>query len=669
MQIRSNSSNAINKSDDILQAELNTGNLQKYQNHNSAQRVHQKNRKDETGSLPRPTSMLNSVKLAISEKKSSFVNGSQRPNMQGIHMLPSTNKVYRNTKRIDFNRRMQMMDRPIVIINFEGIIGHFHKEKIWSEKNFKLITRGHASNGLRMFWNYFQVVVYVRKNLKKNTVKVKDWMKSKGILVDAIYTSKEVNDSVEEDYAQIYNDFNIVNSKQIAKSIIVINSVDIDIPNIEGSQLEKMIFDKTQGYIVSGLPYTINWNSMLEEKENKSFLPKSKPKSIMDMPLSIMFPNVLSENGEDLSMISIFKVVISIAFLSLKDYSENFKHSDLKSLKESDVKLQRQFLGLDLSNVWQRSNSCDALLRKAKWDEEDSTTILSDSETKKVSALNFKNSDSANNSFEMNQTAKMVYSDDETSGPESWSSAQTMGNDRISNFDHKSAKGAPISTGSVKQKVFQQKTLNETSLSKVNWLIGFEEASNKKLFDWLWICTKKVNELVKKRTREALLRQKLKNERDQSIARMICDEDTTEEEYNKNKSVQITAMVSTIFKEAYVPGNPIQSMMARNIRHFETIRKQTLAPIIEQKDKSQWEIIPTEVGKESPKLVQDSKSQASLFLAQASRYKHINNHILAFGFTANTKQLFSRVEKDKEEMVSEEDFDLLKWFFGRNLIN
>jgi hypothetical protein len=83
-------------------------------------------------------------------------------------------------------------------------------------------------------------------------------MKSKGILVDAIYTSKEVNDSVEEDYAQIYNDFNIVNSKQIAKSIIVINSVDIDIPNIEGSQLEKMIFDKTQGYIVSGLPYTIN---------------------------------------------------------------------------------------------------------------------------------------------------------------------------------------------------------------------------------------------------------------------------------------------------------------------------------------------------------------------------------------------------------------------------
>lgn len=73
--------------------------------------------------------------------------------------------------------------------------------------------------------------------------------------------------------------------------------------------------------------------------------------------------------------------------------------------------------------------------------------------------------------------------------------------------------------------------------------------------------------------------------RDQKIEEMLCDQEITEDEYNKNKSVQITSMVSSILKESGILGNPIQSMMARNIRHFETVRRQHLAPILEQKEK------------------------------------------------------------------------------------
>ena len=148
IKLRSNSSNALNKSDDNDLAdrmELEPEVL----SHNYNSNKDSQNRDSDFSQ--RPQSMTNAVKLAICEKRGNYLNGNTLSNTQGIHLLPSTNKVYRNTKRVEFCRRMHMMDRPIVIIHFEGIIGNFHKERIWCEKNFKLITRGCAISGLRMF--------------------------------------------------------------------------------------------------------------------------------------------------------------------------------------------------------------------------------------------------------------------------------------------------------------------------------------------------------------------------------------------------------------------------------------------------------------------------------------------------------------------------------------
>jgi len=167
--------------------------------------------------------------------------------------------------------------------------------------------------------------------------------------VDAIYGKKEEDEDIEGDYAQIYNDFNIVNSKNISKSIILINSVNIDASTITSSySLEKSMFSKFGGAIVSGLPYTINCHSSFDEKDLSTIEPQSKPKSMLDMPLSLLFPNILSENGDNVSMVSIFKIVISIAYLSLK-----------RILKDVDDIHQRKFCGLDLSNIYQGSHYVD----------------------------------------------------------------------------------------------------------------------------------------------------------------------------------------------------------------------------------------------------------------------------------------------------------------------
>ena len=43
-------------------------------------------------------------------------------------MLPSTPKTYKRTRRVLFARRMNLMDRPVLIITFQGVLGDFLKK-------------------------------------------------------------------------------------------------------------------------------------------------------------------------------------------------------------------------------------------------------------------------------------------------------------------------------------------------------------------------------------------------------------------------------------------------------------------------------------------------------------------------------------------------------------
>mmetsp|Transcript_33094 Transcript_33094/g.38004 ORF Transcript_33094/g.38004 Transcript_33094/m.38004 type:complete len:544 (-) Transcript_33094:23-1654(-) len=536
----------------------------KRHSYHSAQRLQQ-----QEGQQEELASVANAVKLAISDKRSACLNGFGKCGGNGIHLLPSTNKVYRNVKRIEFSRRMQMMDRPLVIVSFEGVVGSFHRDRIWSDKNPKLVTRGGAAVGLRLFCTYFQVVIFVQTASKKTAARVRDWLKAKAVFPDAIYSRKSDDEHADQDYAQIYNDFNIVSSKGVAKSTIVISSLDVDATTIkDNKELEAVVTGAEHGQLVRGLPYTVNCQSGPACSDSPvSPAESTEPKSVMALPVTLLFPSVLNEAADDVSMCSIFKIVLSIAFLSLKDYADNFKRSDLRGLREADVKLHRQFLGLDLSNVCQRSSSLDALFRCDKCDEDTSTTILSDSETKKISVHNLKVAESSSNSFELNHTAKVASSDEETSDHDSCSSANNCQHNKLMGQSKK-----------LQPSALRPRTLNEASLTKVNWLLGFEEASSKHLFDLVCLRTFKVHEQVIKRSKNYVKRYLQKFKRDEKLQEMLNVE-MSEEAYLKSKSIQITNMIGSVLKYSGAIGNPLQSMAARNIRHFENVRKQLLDPI------------------------------------------------------------------------------------------
>ena len=177
----------------------------------------------------------------------------------------------------------------------------------------------------------------------------------------------------------------------------------------------------------------------------------------------------------------------------------------------------------------------------------------------------------------------------------------------------------------------ENKTLNDVCFTKVNWKQGFEEASSKQLFDCIFLSTSKVSEIVKKRKKEIIQRYVLKQKRDNKLAEMICDETTTEEAYTKGKSIAITNMVGSILKSAGNLGNPLQSMVARNIRFFEGVRKQNLVKV-EAKQTPEMQ----EKEEEEKLIIEDAKN----YLNQVNKFKAIYNPILAFGFTEGSKNLF-----------------------------
>lgn len=550
-----------------------------------------------------------------------------------------------NVKRLEFSRRMEMMERPIVIINFCGIVGNFTKEQIFSDSKVKFVIRGGSALALQYFWSYFQVVLFLHSDSKNYTNKIREWLKVHNIMVDAIYRKKSQDNSYEQWYTQIFKDFNITSSKSISTRVLVISSFDLD-SNVLKNDLElKSLLSKEGRKLVRGLYFTMN--SKLESSDLTAPLDvnNSSKKSILDMPLTLLFPNILSDTGDELSMLSIFKIVITIALLSLKDRTMSAKSSKLLGLREVDVKINKRLLGIDFSFAWSSPQSIDNDFAEGTYDEQSFKEAVSELEAHRFSKPNMNMSESINTSFEMNRTTKFWSSDEETSDHDSWSSWSNVPHNKLVNQALKLPK-----------QQLKNNTLCEASIAKVNWLIGYEEVSSKGHFNCLSLNTSILATQAVKYSQDIIRCHAHKQKRDEKLHEMINDE-LNDEGFYKSKWIQMTNLVSNILKSSGAVCNPLQSMAARNIRHFENVRKEILDPIRNRLEDTKKQ----EQFEKEKEIVNDHKH----FLNEISKYKTIKNKILAFGFSDQNKDTFWRIEKEKEDVVLDEEFNLLKWFFSR----
>ena len=62
------------------------------------------------------------------QKKEEVFSKNKTAEEREILMLPSTPKIFKLTKRVLFARRMSHMDRPLIILNFQGLLGDFKRD-------------------------------------------------------------------------------------------------------------------------------------------------------------------------------------------------------------------------------------------------------------------------------------------------------------------------------------------------------------------------------------------------------------------------------------------------------------------------------------------------------------------------------------------------------------
>ena len=104
----------------------------------------------------------------------------------GIQMMPSTPEVYKRTKRVLFARRMTLMDRPLLIIEFQGVLGDFVRKPCHGirdmgakkpergalmEQNLNsngLMLRTGVVDGLKQLSKLFQIVIFSRETIEES---------------------------------------------------------------------------------------------------------------------------------------------------------------------------------------------------------------------------------------------------------------------------------------------------------------------------------------------------------------------------------------------------------------------------------------------------------------------------------------------------------------------
>ncbi|CDW77596.1 UNKNOWN [Stylonychia lemnae] len=503
----------------------------------------------------------------------SFQDNNAAKKQDGIQMLPSTNKHYKRTKREYFGRRMSSIDKPIIVITFQGVIGDFIRSQLFiSAKDpdqqstiQNLQIRIGAVQGLKFLCKNFQVVII--NNVERSYIttskdileRMQQLLQQNDICVDAIYSINHKNKNEEficEDYRQIYIDFNLNSMKKVQEKVVFIHPLDIDwMGCLEEIKIDKMgyfLFDYSCNPpkpLVRGLPLSVNYHY------NKDESLKNETNS-NHMPLVLLVPNPkgsYSYQSTTLSFISVVKTLMSIAALSQnKNKTLVVDFQKLIGIKEWDITIQNNVLSFNLST--DLLSNQDILAQKD--DDYETTCTSSNGNNQENLGRLHKQMKSfhqlSQNSFEMQSNQ--------------YRSPSSNSEEKVKN------KGIDFEQSS---RVFQ---LNDAFFQNINWNKYIEVNSQvpeggQRLFG---------SRIVQTDLLSRYLKSKLEDHKKQNEAREVrIDLLKTQKQTplkipsltgQQNKAQKVFSNIYEILKDKRSNGNPLSNMMNRNLRAFETIK-------------------------------------------------------------------------------------------------
>ena len=78
--------------------------------------------------------------------------------------ITSTPVFFKKTKRYYITRRKRLINRPLVVFMFEGVIGEFMKPpKVAPNIPVSLMLRPGAQQGLKLIAEHFQVAIFFKR--------------------------------------------------------------------------------------------------------------------------------------------------------------------------------------------------------------------------------------------------------------------------------------------------------------------------------------------------------------------------------------------------------------------------------------------------------------------------------------------------------------------------
>lgn len=263
--------------------------------------------------------------------------------LKRIAQKAKTPRSCHHTKRIAFTPRPNCEMLPLIIINFEGVLGDVSLNNL-SEISYYIKSRSAVNNlielnvGLTQLMSFSRVVLHFSMPSKLFKVFHSHLARSKA-KADAVYKSTTVH-TFCQDYSQILLDFHVSSYEILGKKVLFVNSLDLlgdaEPPELMDSQLANPD--------IATLCRKVPVIYAIEKVAAKHNIPFNPSYNGYYEPITLLVPSIQSQKkNRAFSMASLVKAISALSFDTrradfLKGVNEHVYKSDaMFSIVESEI--------------------------------------------------------------------------------------------------------------------------------------------------------------------------------------------------------------------------------------------------------------------------------------------------------------------------------------------
>lgn len=134
-----------------------------------------------------------------------------------------------------------MLDRNLVVVQFEGVLGYFARPHPWSRKRPHLVLRDHLARSLSQLHSSFQLVLFFLSPQQKVRAIIKS-LESTGIIFDGVYRNRSEGGGHPylQNYDQVLTDFGATPATTLVSVMQVVAPIllgETDLRERKGAQI------------------------------------------------------------------------------------------------------------------------------------------------------------------------------------------------------------------------------------------------------------------------------------------------------------------------------------------------------------------------------------------------------------------------------------------------